>query len=33
LGQRKSGILKDSFHMTFPVTGQEKSNLLIQVTA
>ena len=33
LGPRKSGILRDSFHMTFSVTGQEKSDLLIQVTA
>jgi hypothetical protein len=33
LGPRKSGILRDSFHKTFSVTGQEKSDLLIQVTA
>jgi len=40
LGQRKTGLLRQvtnlkrgSIHMKFSITGQEKGDLLIQVTA
>jgi len=37
LGQRKSGLLRplkrDSIHMKLSMTGEEKGDLLIQVTA
>ena len=33
LGQRKDGLKRGSIHMTFSMTGQGKSDLLIEVAA